>query len=385
MPSDNTVTVITPINIAFIKYWGKVDEELIIPCNDSFSITLSTDQFRTKTSVVAGEFEKDRLWLNGAEEELGSSGRLANVLNAVRQTLPAEQRALKVHIVSENNFPTAAGMASSAAGLSALAYALVTLFKSPADVSVLARIGSGSACRSVLGGFVKWIKGTSPDGSDSKALQHLSEKGWPAMNVLCLVTKADKKDVSSTSGMRRSVATSPLMADRVAKRVPERMELVSEAVSKQDFESFAAITMADCEDFRAVCRSSDPPVDYWNDKAEKIVQLVHAFNDHEGRLRVAYTYDAGANAFIFAEAETLPRLVAFFLHYFPTDKASLFFEDRSLHSNATATPVPEGLKGVIPQYGEGELTFILHSSVGSGPSVLPDSESLVGNDGAPLA
>ena len=383
--TGQTVTVISPINIAFIKYWGKTDEDLIIPTNDSFSITLSTNKFRTKTSVVAGDFASDKLWLNGEEEELGSSGRLANVLAAVRKTLPEEQRGQRVHIVSENNFPTAAGMASSAAGLSALAFALVKLFNSPADVSVLARIGSGSACRSVLGGFVKWVQGSAADGSDCKAVQHVDEKAWPEMQVLCLVTKAEKKDVSSTSGMRRSVETSPLMAGRIAERVPERMALISEAVSKKDFETFATLTMTDCEDFRAVCRSSVPPVDYWSEKTEKIIALVKGFNNHYKRVRVAYTYDAGANAFIFTERETLPLLVAFFLHYFPTEEAALFFEDATLIEASKAAVVPEELKTLIPVYEKGTLTFVLHSTVGCGQSVLDATESLVTDAGEPRA
>ena len=386
MSTDKTVTVITPINIAFIKYWGKVDETLIIPTNDSFSITLSTNQFRTKTSIAAStEFAEDKLYLNGEEEELKTSGRLHNVLSAYRAALPEDRRAMKYVIVSENNFPTAAGMASSAAGLSALAYGLTTLHPTPIDVSILARIGSGSACRSVMGGFVKWVKGTQSDGTDCKAVQHITEKGWPNMNILCLVTKADKKDVSSTVGMRRAVENSPLMAERISTRVPERMELISEAVTKNDFETFALITMTDCEDFRAVCRSSEPIVDYWNDKAEKIIALVKAFNDAKGRLCAAYTYDAGANAFIFVEDSHLDELVAYFLYYFPMGDAKtskVFFEDVGLLERAEKVDLNENLKSVMAQFAETDgLTFMLHSKVGAGPTVLDTTESLVANDG----
>eukprot|EP01063_Lacrimia_lanifica_P014166 TRINITY_DN20807_c0_g1_i1.p2 TRINITY_DN20807_c0_g1~~TRINITY_DN20807_c0_g1_i1.p2 ORF type:complete len:384 (+),score=201.82 TRINITY_DN20807_c0_g1_i1:70-1221(+) len=380
------VTVVTPINIAFIKYWGKTDEDLIIPTNDSFSITLSTDQFRTKTSVVAGEFDgKDRLWLNGEEEDLSKAGRLANVLNAVRATLPEEQRKLAVRIVSENNFPTAAGMASSAAGLSALAFALAKLFNSPIDVSILARIGSGSACRSVLGGFVKWNKGTQKDGTDCKASQHVDEAYWPEMQVMCLVTKAEKKEISSTKGMRYAVENSPLMEGRINERVPERMAAISEAITKRDFATFGDITMVDCEDFRDVCKSSTPCVNYWTDKTEQIIALVKAFNAHAGKTVVAYTYDAGANAFIFCEKPTLAKLLAYFLHYFPTKAESLFLEDAALHAEAQKVVLEDELKNVIPAYDEGHLTFILHSPVGSGPGVRPDGESLVTEEGLPKA
>eukprot|EP01060_Flectonema_neradi_P023430 TRINITY_DN3168_c0_g1_i1.p1 TRINITY_DN3168_c0_g1~~TRINITY_DN3168_c0_g1_i1.p1 ORF type:complete len:397 (+),score=64.59 TRINITY_DN3168_c0_g1_i1:53-1192(+) len=376
-----SVTVVSPINIAFIKYWGKVDEELIIPCNDSFSITLSTSNFRTKTTVtVSDDYDCDRLWLNGKEVEMEEGGRLKNVLQCARESCAASG---KVYVVSENNFPTAAGMASSAAGLSALAYALATIW-SPLtlDTSCLARIGSGSACRSIYGGFVKWLSGTPTEPNTSKASQFVPHTHWPEMQILCLVTKSNMKSISSTKGMLLSYQNSPLMKERIAKRVPERMQLVSEAVKMKDFETFASVTMADCEDFRSVCRSTTPTIDYWNERTEVIISLVKAFNNHAGRLRVAYTYDAGANAFIFCEKETLGELFAFFLHYFPTDPSKLHLEDNTLLSDMK--PVPSELQNVIPGHKPTSLDLILHSTVGSGPSIIEDSsESLAQASGLP--
>eukprot|EP01062_Namystynia_karyoxenos_P022398 TRINITY_DN18586_c0_g1_i1.p1 TRINITY_DN18586_c0_g1~~TRINITY_DN18586_c0_g1_i1.p1 ORF type:complete len:415 (+),score=169.57 TRINITY_DN18586_c0_g1_i1:94-1245(+) len=368
----SVVTVVSPINIAFIKYWGKTDEELIIPTNDSFSITLSTNRFRTKTSILTGpEQERDELFLNGKRVDFGSSGRLFNVLKAVRETLPPEKRELKVRVVSENNFPTAAGMASSAAGLSALAFGLCELFRSTANVSCLARIGSGSACRSVLGGFVKWHRGGErSDGADSVAEQFVDERYWPEMQVLCLVVKAEVKDTPSTQGMRRSVQTSPLMEERIAKRVPDRMERVSEAVKRRDFPAFAQITMDDFHDFRDVCKTTKPPINYWTARSDAIIELVKAYNGHHGAIKVAYTYDAGANAFIFTLRDELPNLLAYFLHYFPTPAERLFLEDEALHAKAQECAVPEGLRAVLPGHSPSPLELVLHSPVGEGPKVL---------------
>eukprot|EP01064_Diplonema_japonicum_P003667 TRINITY_DN1235_c0_g1_i2.p1 TRINITY_DN1235_c0_g1~~TRINITY_DN1235_c0_g1_i2.p1 ORF type:complete len:415 (+),score=102.66 TRINITY_DN1235_c0_g1_i2:137-1381(+) len=378
----HSITVASPINIAFIKYWGKVDEDLIIPCNDSFSITLGTDQFRTKTSIAYGDWEGgDKLWLNGEEQTWHAAGRLGNVLRAVRDALPENEKTKPLRVVSENNFPTAAGMASSAAGLSALAYGLVHLFKAPIDISQIARLGSGSACRSVLGGFVKWVQGdlTKPDTSVS--IQHKPNTHWENLNVLCLVSKPEKKDIPSTQGMRYA-STSPFMKERVDNRVPERMELASESIDRRDFESFAAVTMADCEDFRNVCRTSDPKVDYWNEITEEIVSLVKAFNDYHGRLRAAYTYDAGANAFIFIEDNEVPLFLSFVLRYFPTDQSAFKFSDPSLARDLPS--LPASLDDVLPgERKAGVLTYILHSKVGSGPSILDEEESLLTKDGLP--
>jgi len=368
----------SPINIAFIKYWGKTDEELIIPTNDSFSITLSTNRFRTKTSVHADPaFTEDALWLNGERVEFGSSGRLFNVLQAVRASLPSEaERSVRVHVISENNFPTAAGMASSAAGLSALAFALARLLGSKADISSLARIGSGSACRSIYGGFVKWNKGLFADGKDSIATQFVPASHWPEMRILCLVAKAEKKDIPSTRGMRLSVQNSPLMAERISTRVPQRMQAVSEAVRTRDFAAFARITMEDCEDFRAVCRSTTPCVDYWTPRSEAIVALVKAYNAHHGSTRVAYTYDAGANAFIFALQDDVPSLLAYFLHYFPTPTDRYFFEDDKLAATAAAAAVPTALRSVLPDHTPTPLDMVFESPVGAGPQVLENETPL---------
>eukprot|EP01065_Artemidia_motanka_P035968 TRINITY_DN43873_c0_g1_i1.p1 TRINITY_DN43873_c0_g1~~TRINITY_DN43873_c0_g1_i1.p1 ORF type:complete len:409 (+),score=150.52 TRINITY_DN43873_c0_g1_i1:58-1227(+) len=377
MSSPAAITVVSPINIAFIKYWGKTDEELIIPTNDSFSITLSTKKFRTRTSVAASrDYADDGLWLNGKKVEFGKSGRLYNVLKAARERLPPERRDLKVRVVSENNFPTAAGMASSAAGLSALAFALTQLLRVPGDVSTLARIGSGSACRSVYGGLVKWLRG-SGDGPDCVAQQFVDHKYWPELQVLCLVVKAEEKDTPSTVGMKRSVETSPAMAARVSTRVPDRMARVSDAIKARDFPTFAQITMDDFEDFREVCATTQPPINYWTDRSREIIALVNAFNGHHGGLRAAYTFDAGPNAFIFTLRSDLSALLAYLLHHFPTPTDRLFLEDESLLAAAQSAEIPEQLKQAVPGRAPSALDLVLHSPVGDGPHVLDGEEPLV--------
>lgn len=374
------VTVTAPINIAFIKYWGKREggEELILPTNDSFSITLSTDPFRSKTSVLlTDKIEKDILYLNGKEEDVSKSRRLTNVLQTVRASCPPELAKYKAFIVSNNNFPTAAGMASSASGYCALSAALVKAFQSTADVSVLARIGSGSACRSAYGGFVKWLKGAEADGSDCRAVQFVNEDYWPEMQVLCAVLKGAKKDVGSTEGMQLSLKTSPMMKDRIEKIVPARMEEISEAVKNRDFEKFAEITMLDSDDLQAVCATTVPKIQYATEDSYAVIRLVHAVNKVVGKRILAYTYDAGANAFLFCLKENLPLVVAVILEHFPTDPALFAFNSKTLAEEVKAVQLPDNLKNLLGDYPKKSLEFLLHSPVGNGTGSLGESESLI--------
>lgn len=130
----------------------------------------------------------------------------------------------KLHICSENNFPTAAGLASSAAGYACLVYTLAALYGiEKEELSVIARIGSGSACRSIYGGFVHWQKGTLDDGSDSRAVQIVPDDHWPEMHVIILVVNDQKKKVGSSLGMARSVLNSAILKYRASDCVPSRV------------------------------------------------------------------------------------------------------------------------------------------------------------------
>lgn len=178
------MTVSAPVNLAVVKYWAKRDTELILPTNSSLSLTLSQDHLRSKTTLdLSPDHETDRLWLNGFEETISPGSRFANVLLEARRLRALEEAAnptlpklseWKMHIGSENNFPTAAGLASSASGFACFTFALykaLNLSLTLSEVSRLARIGSGSACRSLFGGFVAWEMGERTDGLDSLAVQ----------------------------------------------------------------------------------------------------------------------------------------------------------------------------------------------------------------------
>ena len=234
-------TYTAPTNIAVIKYWGKGNVALNTPMNSSASITLDQSDLHTITSVAACRgIEKDRLWLNGTEIEINSRG--VTVLAEIRRiaqdrTDPAtgavvvkkeDWPSYRLHIASINTFPTGAGLASSAAGLACLVSALAALYcakeEYPGHLTAIARQGSGSASRSMFGGFVRWQKGEKADATDSIAVQIADENYWPEMRAVVLVVSDKEKDTSSTSGMETSRLTSPLLQHRAACVVQPRLE-----------------------------------------------------------------------------------------------------------------------------------------------------------------
>lgn len=178
---------------------------------------------------------------------------------------------------------------------------LYQLPSSPEDLSKIARQGSGSACRSLFGGYVAWEAGSKEDGSDSLAVPVQPTSHWPGMKALILVASAKKKDVSSTAGMQATVATSALFSARVDKVVPERMEQMKEAIANCDFATFGELTMRDSNSFHATCADTWPPIYYMNDTSRAAVRLVEAINTAAGKIICAYTFDAGPNAVIFYE------------------------------------------------------------------------------------
>lgn len=212
-------TCAAPTNIATVKYWGKDSEALNTPINSSVSVTLHQDQLRAKTTVASAPFfGTTRLWLNGKEQQLNK--RVETVIREMKRVAkhPQQWERAHLHIVSENSFPTAAGLASSAAGYACLVAALAELFEVeqqfPGHLSTIARQGSGSACRSLDGGFVRWEKGVQADGSDSRAIQIADEHHWQELCAIICVVNDKEKDTSSTNGMKNSKNTSTLLKFR---------------------------------------------------------------------------------------------------------------------------------------------------------------------------
>ncbi|GAA5808116.1 hypothetical protein MFLAVUS_001498 [Mucor flavus] len=403
------VTCTAPVNIAVIKYWGKRDTDLILPTNSSISVTLSQDILHSKTTIsTSPEFSQDRLWLNGIEEDITKNKRMHNCFRetrAIRKEMeekaelagsPIEKLSTyPVHVCSENNFPTAAGLASSASGLAALVYTLSQLYEltiSTSELSRIARQGSGSACRSLFGGFVAWEMGQKKDGSDSLAVQIAPETHWPELEALICVVSDAKKGTSSTAGMQSTIKTSPLMNERINHVVPARMEQMTKAILDKDFQSFAELTMRDSNQFHAVCLDTYPPIFYLNDTSRAIMQLIHEYNatSQDGKLKAAYTYDAGPNAVIYAPKENMAEIIQLIGHYFPSNKESTaFFADPYQVVNGTLGQdfIPKTNvnfnQNIIPVQPVNSVSRLLHTKVDDGPRVLDAEESLLKADGLP--
>lgn len=302
-----------PVNIAVVKYWGKRDTVLNLPTNSSLSVTLSQDDLRAHTTATCSASyaeESDSLLLNGQPEDIQASKRTLACLSSLRglrAKLESSDASLPplstypLRIASKNNFPTAAGLASSAAGFAALVRAIADLYElpqTPERLSLIARQGSGSACRSLMGGYVAWRAGTQEDGSDSVAQEVAPVSHWPEMRALILVVSAEKKSIGSTAGMQVTVKTSDLFKSRVEQTVPKHMKLMEQAIRERNFELFAEVTMRDSNNFHAVNRDSWPPIDYLNDVSLAACRVVEEINGN-GKYLCAYTFDAGPNPVIY--------------------------------------------------------------------------------------
>lgn len=389
------VTCTAPVNIAVIKYWGKRNEELILPINSSLSVTLHQDQLKTTTTIAASrDFTEDRIWLNRKEDNINHP-RLQSCLREIRR-LARKRRSSsgsgedsvsrilndKVHICSVNNFPTAAGLASSAAGYACLVYTLGKLYGVEGELSEIARQGSGSACRSMYGGFVQWVMGEREDGKDSLAQLVEPETHWPELRVLILVASAEKKHVGSTAGMQTSVKTSPLLKLRAESVVPGRMVEMIEAIKKKDFDAFGQLTMKDSNQFHATCLDTYPPIFYLNQVSQRIISLVHRYNAFYGQTKVAYSFDAGPNAVIFTLEQTVNEFVEIVKRSFPPESNG----DPYL-KGLPVSPAPlsqDLLTAVETDVYPGGVCYVIVTQPGPGPKESQDlSFDLLGPDGLP--
>lgn len=389
------ITCTAPVNIAVIKYWGKRDEALILPINDSVSVTLSSEQMHAKTTVMASpNFPRDRLWLNGLEEDMErQGGRMVGCLRAVREQADRVRKEAggeatpytyptnwKVHICSENNFPTAAGLASSAAGYACLVAALGKLYQIKGDLSLLARRGSGSAARSVLGGFVRWRMGGREDGEDSLAEQVRPASHWPDIRVIiCVASDAAKKTPSSV-GMRNSVKTSELLKYRAEHCVPRRTSEIVKAIEERDFQTFAELTMKDSNQFHAVCQDTYPPCVYMNSTSHAVSSLVHQLNTHFGELVACYTFDAGPNACIFLLEKYVGLLASLLQHFFSPSGENDFFRGEKIDSEPEKLSLASSL--TVPKI-VGGLKYLIFTRAGDGPQQCKPTDDLLDKNGMP--
>ena len=279
-------------NIAFIKYWGNRDDALRLPLNGSISMNLSGLESRT-TVQFDEALEHDTFELNGEFQSSASLQRVSQFLDYVRRLVGSTSYA---RVSSTNNFPTGAGIASSASAFAALALAAskaAGLDLDQKDLSRLARLGSGSACRSVPDGFVEWLPGEADAGS--YAISIAPKDHWDLVDAVAVVSQ-EHKPIGSTSG-HKLAHTSPLNAQRVLD-APERLKNCRDALLERDFAGFADVVELDSNYMHAVMRTSNPPLVYWEPATEVLLWQVWQWRK-QGHA-VCATVDAGPNVHVLA-------------------------------------------------------------------------------------
>lgn len=294
---NRRATALAHPNIAFIKYWGNQDDHLRLPANPSLSMNLA--ELFTVTSVAFDpNLPGDRLVINGAPAAGLALERVTALLDLVRARAGLNQPA---RIESANNFPMGSGIASSASAFAALSLAAAAaagLDLDEAALSRLARRGSGSASRSIPGGYCEWQVG---DDLTSFAVSIAPAEFWDLRDIV-VISSHEHKPVGSTGG-HALAGTSPLQAARVA-GVPERLRLCREALLARNLPALGAVIEEDAIIMHAVMMSGRPPLYYWNPTTIAVIQAVQEWR-HTG-LPVFFTIDAGPNVHLVCEADHAP-------------------------------------------------------------------------------
>ena len=283
-------TAIANSNIALSKYWGKRNSQLILPYNGSISMTC--DGMHTKTTVEFSEkYSSNTIIINDEELKKDEKDILGHVERIRRMACIKEH----ARIVSESNFPVAAGLASSASGFAALTLAATGaagLSLSEKELTILSRQGSGSASRSVCEGFVEWHKGQKEDGTDSYAESIAGKGHWPEFRMLATIVQESKKKVSSRAGMKQTVDTSPLYKGWLDS-VDADLQAIREGILKKDFTKVGSTAEHNALKMHATMMTTKPSIIYWIPATLEIMQSVMVWR--EDGLESYFTMDAGPN------------------------------------------------------------------------------------------
>jgi diphosphomevalonate decarboxylase len=283
-------------NIAFIKYWGKInstrDEDRNLATNPSFSLTLSHAKTVTQVTRLPDCAGNHRIFLNQLEASPKDFQKISEHLKRIQIFCGEDSEAKFFEVETKNNFPAGAGIASSASAFAALTLATLgeilgsheterMLRESPEVISALARRGSGSASRSISGPFMLW---------DGQAASPWESK-WKLFDTILIVSK-DHKKVSSSEG--HSLATSsPMFADRLQK-IPHRLHEVQQAITSHDIHRLGKVLEEEALELHQVAESSEPRVDYLLDDSRKILKSLTQYPHRD----FYFTLDAGPNVHV---------------------------------------------------------------------------------------
>lgn len=301
-------------NIALIKYWGKKNESLILPMNNSLSLTL--DAFYTETEVSFSEaYTEDQFYLDNQLQDEKATKKISTFLDIVREKAGTTKKA---KVISQNFVPTAAGLASSASGLAALAGACNEALKLGLDdqaLSRLARRGSGSACRSIFGGFVEWEKGY--DDQSSYAHPISSDGFEDHLAMVFLLLNEQKKDVSSRDGMRRTVETSSFYQGWLDSVEADLYQL-KQAIKTKNFQLLGETMEQNGLKMHGTTLAARPPFTYWSPDSLKAMQAVRDLRNQG--IPCYFTMDAGPNVKVLVQKDHLDKVKTAFSDLFSSQQ-----------------------------------------------------------------
>lgn len=280
-----TKTVRAHTNIALIKYWGKKDPKLRLPLMSSLSMTL--DAFYTDTSIEKTNGE-NQFYLNNKKQDETNSKRVFSYLDLLKRKFDCHDNLI---IKSTNHVPTSAGLASSSSAFAALAAAFCECYGIQVDkteLSRLARMGSGSACRSIFGGFAIWQKGESDESSYAYALD---EKPKMDLHLLAIELNTKQKKISSTRGMK-DAQSSPFFEPWIKRNDLEMKQMIA-AIKKNDFTALGKLAELNANEMHAINLTAQPEFTYFEPNTLRAIKLIEQLRN-EG-IECYYTIDAGPN------------------------------------------------------------------------------------------
>lgn len=295
-------TAIAPTNIAFTKYWGKKDEQLRLPENGSVSMTLS-DLLTTTTVEFSDKYDKDEITINGGGAEESGAKRVVKHLDRVRKMAGIN---LKAKVVSKNNFPIGTGLSSSASGFAALTLAAVSatgLKLSEKELSILARQGSGSACRSIPSGFVEWLDGNTSE--TSYGVQIFPSNYWAISDIVAIVSTG-KKEIPTSVG-QQSAKSSPFMQVRLH-RMKEKNKLVKKLIKEKKFKEFGELIEAEALELHTIMLTQRPALIYWTPGTLQIMKLVPHWR--KMGIPVYFTINTGQDIHLIVEQKNVEKVKA---------------------------------------------------------------------------
>lgn len=291
-------TAVAPANIAFIKYWAKVNPELRIPRNNSISMNLS-DLYTTTTIEFDKKYHEDSVQF--LDEQTVTVKERIRMLQAFDQVRNYVGSPLHAKVVTKNNFPKATGIASSASGFAALTVAALSALdyqiNNTDELSRIARRFSGTACRSIPDGFVEWEKGH--DDQSSYAKQLFPPDWWDIRDVVAIVTET-MKEVGSTEG--HALADTSLLYEARIASIDPKVRAIKDAMKRRDFPAFGRILEEDSFNMHAIALTSSTPLVYWEPQTIAIIKKV--FTIRASGKAVGYvTIDAGPTVHIICERQ----------------------------------------------------------------------------------